>query len=439
MFNFCLSLQDQSDIPLVGGHSFEMIVDPNVLLSKAEQTRLLPTCVSSADGEEESATKDDPTEELSANLLMLSVTGGAASPPICEPGRQISIRAYKSSSTSGKLNEILDFLGLKGLFYELRSWTEGMGNCFFFGIVDQLSRPEVLANVPAHRQASCLDHQTLRSEVVTFAQHSRFSSMPHVWVGMNDYIKEREAIEKQKNLIWEDCLTYMAKPGTWVENIFIHFTAWYLNKDIWLGAKEYPQTGFLKIDGTLEGVSNASGPPITLAYLHNEHFQSIHPIFAEPVPDQMLVDTVSLDNVSEPMDIICPDESLSWCDDSNHDNLTTFVLGSTSHSPVTDSVLTSMLEAPAHVRSLQIINEPEFEIEPNCRGCGQKLGSNPMYHLSRKSRKESCQSQYDMVSLCAVAASRKAFRRAEKKSLLEFQVRERQRKKTYLGKHYDKK
>ncbi len=163
-------------------------------------------------------------------------------------------------------------LSRSNLPFKYKNATPGDGNCFFHAIIDQLQRQDMQGTISHNILHYCHNHTTLRKAVVSFIRtdielksSENFNNLKLV------------AMEEYGSSSFESYLTSMSQDGTWADTLTIYSTSIFLKKDISLAVDSRPGADPWQ---TFSGGGTCSGAPpvITLVYLHNIHFQSIHPL-----------------------------------------------------------------------------------------------------------------------------------------------------------------
>ena len=136
------------------------------------------------------------------------------------------------------LSSVRKILDRRSLPFRCDAPTEAHGNCFNCSITQQLHRPEVRMELSETMVNLSEDYHNLRLAVVDFIETldpaSRFYSAFDQ--GRVSYICSAEALGLPS---WEETLEGMKLDGTWFEDSWIQYTAWFLQRDIFLLLKKF--------------------------------------------------------------------------------------------------------------------------------------------------------------------------------------------------------
>jgi ATP-dependent DNA helicase PIF1 len=236
---------------------------------------------------EESSDSED--EEFIDQMKYLCIEGGAGK-------RTSQSTSYASAivRTSGRatINKLLTYTLLKfGLNYICPLLTKGDGNCFFRAIVSQIrNRLEMQNSMDPNVLIHCRHHMALRKAVCKFAKSDRIvnSILAQEKISLyciQDVVGDYEAI-------WKEKIDVMSTNKVWAEDIFTRLTAWFLKKDVRLAVQSAKPSNqicaWVTIPGTLDHFQ-AEGPPITLGYITEKHFESIYVVTPRPLDAAMMI------------------------------------------------------------------------------------------------------------------------------------------------------
>ena len=185
--------------------------------------------------------------------------------------RQSCRKLYEENDHNGLklLRKAMEPVRKFHLPYIATSITPGDGSCFFHSIIDQLKNP-LIGNTTRLQDVSQWTHKDLRRMVVDFMKSNEPDS--------DEFYKlekdRRLQLQCKQGKTWQDMLNDYCKTDKWADFLIIYATGLYLKKSIYTTRTEYSQerpwipSYFARSD---------TGLPITLAYLGDEHFQSVHP------------------------------------------------------------------------------------------------------------------------------------------------------------------
>jgi hypothetical protein len=93
--------------------------------------------------------------------------------------------------------------------------TEGFGNCFPNGVVQQCRRPEIRTWLQTNKPWAIFNgQQNLRNQVTHFALKSRHKTIADFRVEFE------QVLGPVDNISWEDYWNEMVQDGTWVDHTF---------------------------------------------------------------------------------------------------------------------------------------------------------------------------------------------------------------------------
>ena len=150
--------------------------------------------------------------------------------------------------------------------------TPADGNCFFHAIVDQVQRTDMVGTLSHDAMHFCQSHTDLRHGIVQFIRSNHafqttenFQLLKSVVMGQSSFSSFNHYLEN------------MDRNGTWADTLVIYAMSIFLGKDISLLDDSRPASSPWE---TFLGRINSHGTPpaLTIAYFHNRHFQSIHPL-----------------------------------------------------------------------------------------------------------------------------------------------------------------
>ena len=150
-----------------------------------------------------------------------------------------------------------------GLCFKMDSETLGDGNCFPRAVRQQCQRHAVGIS-------SIINYEDLRRKVT----HYMLESEDRLVMDMRKRWEEMEVFDS-----WESYWKRMANNAVWVDEPFLHATAWFLNRDIlivWDTAT--PDNPFTFFSGDREGNGTACpGVPLIIGHHTDIHYQSLLP------------------------------------------------------------------------------------------------------------------------------------------------------------------
>ena len=169
--------------------------------------------------------------------------------------------------------DIEDILIRFDLPFVIKEPTQGDGNCFFRAVVNQIQRNDVIIDIPSQMISS---HILLRNAVVDFVSYNyELNTSEEFQIAKIDYCQKYQLAGEPIERTWERKLADMRKNGTWAEDLFVVCTAMFLKNDILITSNSQTKENPWNI---IEGKkSNIFSSPLTLAYIENQHFRSLHP------------------------------------------------------------------------------------------------------------------------------------------------------------------
>ena len=186
------------------------------------------------------------------NILLLKDTSG---------GKLMRGGGGEKQGTSAE--KIMEGVRRAGHRFKMDSWTQGDGNCFPRAVRQQCKRSAVGISF-------IRDHRDLRRKVTSYMLESEDKEV----MDMKRRWGELEVRES-----WENFWERMARDTEWVEEPFIHATAWFLNRDIWVvfdsATPEAPLT-FFSGDRGGSGTT-CPGVPLIIGHHTDTHYQSLLP------------------------------------------------------------------------------------------------------------------------------------------------------------------
>ena len=122
------------------------------------------------------------------------------------------------------------------------------------------------------------DHLSIRFAVADYCENDMELNNNNIhWQQMKaDYIDElRQNVfiyqGMSEDQVWQAQLQYIRTPGNWAKDIFIAATAYFFEKDINL---YYPNHHYTH-PGSSDQDQTQPSPPMTIAHLNQNHFQSL--------------------------------------------------------------------------------------------------------------------------------------------------------------------
>ena len=168
--------------------------------------------------------------------------------------------------------DVLEVIQKLGVPFCLDKLTVADGNCFSFGIIQQLSQPEIFDSLEAELKeiVKRRDVLSFKKKVFDFASNS-----PQV-------LERRDFIAIGMGVDWDTYWKKMLMNGEFADTTFIHCTAWFLNMDLVIVSDVCnSQNKFFKIPGYFDE-DLLERRKLYLGYITDIHYQSILP---KRVPD----------------------------------------------------------------------------------------------------------------------------------------------------------
>ena len=188
--------------------------------------------------------------------------------------------------------------------------TEGFGNCFPNGVVQQCRRPEIRTWLQTNKPWAIFNgQQNLRNQVTHFALKSRHKTIADFRVEFE------QVLGPVDNISWEDYWNEMVQDGTWVDHTFVQMIAWYMELDILiLTTSSQPNDPFIFISGNINKMpAFTSGPPLLLGNYTNVHYQSLLPrIMTAEKRQEPKHETIIQDEKSEDFIFIQKDKTVTF-------------------------------------------------------------------------------------------------------------------------------
>ena len=117
--------------------------------------------------------------------------------------------------------------------------TQGDGNCFFEAVVQVVSSPKYQSTLSENAKISCKNNISLRQAVVNFVDKIYVSNndseeYTHFKISIDEYIEQKrdKDINEKHTDAWNRLKNYMNTPRVFADDLFIQFTAIYLEHDI---------------------------------------------------------------------------------------------------------------------------------------------------------------------------------------------------------------
>ena len=156
--------------------------------------------------------------------------------------------------------------------------TKSDGNCFFHAAIDQLMDPEIRDSISDRAKNIAHDHVSIRLAFADYLSndvelnHNSIHWQQHKTDYIDDLLKNDIHYQGMSiDQVWEDLLQYIATPGNWAKDIFITAAAYFFGKDINLYYENHHYTH----PGSIAQDQTQPSPPMTIAHLNQNHFQSI--------------------------------------------------------------------------------------------------------------------------------------------------------------------
>ena len=217
------------------------------------------------------------------SLIVSNNTSGAAS--LSSPGGKQRVmlpgdnkfsnqQKILGGARAGYLETIENVLKKLSLPYVLDKPTPGDGNCFFHAVIAQMSRASVARFLP-DRVKHIDSHLLLRKHVVQFMRdNDSFNSLESIKIMKVLLCEDFGKIGETPEAAWSRYLSEMSKQSCWAETLTIVGTAVFLQVNIHLVSKEQSK---LHPWNKISCFHETNCPPLTIAYIPQEHFQSIIP------------------------------------------------------------------------------------------------------------------------------------------------------------------
>ena len=158
--------------------------------------------------------------------------------------------------------------------------TESKGNCYPYALMQQLHLPKIYDTLSDETKGLCDNYHDLRVAIVAFVKNIDSNSQYFTQIDEGRTQNALMQIEDISLPTWEDQLAMMSRDGTWFDDQFIRFSAFYLQRDIII----HTSTQDMKYCGSpdqeegdvrVEHLCTCRGPSIHIANIGNYHFQSI--------------------------------------------------------------------------------------------------------------------------------------------------------------------
>ena len=176
-------------------------------------------------------------------------------------------------------DRVLKILQKHQLPFLMDSPTQGDGNCFIWGILQQCQRPEIKDTLSSEmlNLTNQPDQHKFRLAVKNFVMNCQEERLVDYRQNFNNFTTSKTFSE-----YWTS--EHMLKSGTWADHQFIQATAYFIGKDIRIHSEYQNQYELTPIPGNIhEQNVPCPGSPLHLAYIRNLHYQSIIPIDSSPV------------------------------------------------------------------------------------------------------------------------------------------------------------
>ena len=172
----------------------------------------------------------------------------------------------------------------RNLAFNCDAPTEAKGNCFPYAVMQQLHRPAVRSTLSNEVKVLCEAYYNLRKAIVGFVRNTAPGDEYYelIVAARNSYEATRDAIPEFPRPSWQQRLKTMEKNGSWFNEQFMQFTAWFLKRDIMC----YTMNATIKFCASSSNTTgnfqanaqcNCSEEPLHIANLNNSHFQSLLP------------------------------------------------------------------------------------------------------------------------------------------------------------------
>ena len=134
------------------------------------------------------------------------------------------------------VNELLRSLRCRNIALSLDSPTEGLGNCFVYGLMQQLHRPEIRSTLSESLKIISRNHDFLRKAIVQFVRETLYNQESEYYAffdaSRTNYVLSGTKEESANPPDWEEHLEYMSFKGSWFDAQFVNFASCFINRHI---------------------------------------------------------------------------------------------------------------------------------------------------------------------------------------------------------------
>ena len=181
------------------------------------------------------------------------------------------------------LPTVTKFLEKRKLPFYCDRPTEALGNCFPYAVMQQLHRPEIRETLSDEMKVLSQNYYNLRKAIIEFVKNTNSTSEYYELIdeARDEYAITIHALTNDAPN-WDQRLQVMSRNGSWFNEQFIQFTAWFLKRDIVcytmnstmkFCASSTNRTGNFQPNANC----NCSAAPLHIANIKNTHFQSLLP------------------------------------------------------------------------------------------------------------------------------------------------------------------
>ena len=160
-----------------------------------------------------------------------------------------------------------------GLDVQINMVTAGDGNCWYRSVIQQMTRPEILALLEPNK--IYLDHHALRLAIVNFVReqepNSPFIQNYHVFY-------DQTLCKEYNNMSWNEFLSDQEQNRVYCTELFTHATAVFLSIDILVTSETSPVAHpYTRLCRSFEETEFLSPCPMLIGNIGQNHFQSLVP------------------------------------------------------------------------------------------------------------------------------------------------------------------
>ena len=156
-------------------------------------------------------------------------------------------------------------------------------HCFPYAVMQQMHRPQIRSTLSDEMKVLSENYYNLRKAIVEFVKNPIPTSEYYELIdeARTSYALTYAAVTKN-SLDWDQTLQVMSRNGSWFNEQFMQFTAWFLMRDIFC----YTMNSTIKFCASSSNRTgnfqphvncNCLAEPLHIANINNVHFQSLLP------------------------------------------------------------------------------------------------------------------------------------------------------------------